>query len=206
MLSARDIGLSYGSTVALAGASATVAEGSVVALVGPSGSGKSSMLYCMAGLLRPNAGEILFKDVRIDELSENARADLRRKEFGFVFQFAELVPELTLRQNIALPLELNNVARATVKGRVTELVELLGIADQADRRPAQVSGGQAQRAAVARAIAHRPSMLSPTSRRGPPIPSTGRSCSTPSSTWHERAAPPSFWSPTTNASPTEQTE
>ncbi|AXH91806.1 ABC transporter ATP-binding protein [Micromonospora aurantiaca] len=159
MLSARDIGLSYGSTVALAGASATVAEGSVVALVGPSGSGKSSMLYCMAGLLRPNAGEILFKDVRIDELSENARADLRRKEFGFVFQFAELVPELTLRQNIALPLELNNVARATVKGRVTELVELLGIADQADRRPAQVSGGQAQRAAVARAIAHRPSML-----------------------------------------------
>ena len=159
MLPAREFGLCYGRTGALAGASDTVAEGSVVALVGPSGSGKSSMLYCMAGLLRPNAGEILFKDVRIDELSENARADLRRKEFGFVFQFAELVPELTLRQNIALPLELNNVARATVKGRVTELVELLGIADQADRRPAQVSGGQAQRAAVARAIAHRPSML-----------------------------------------------
>lgn len=159
MLSARDVGLAYGKTVALAGASVTVAEGSVVALVGASGSGKSSMLYCLAGLLQPDSGEILLGGVRLNDLSEDDRSDLRRKNFGFVFQFAELVPELTLRQNIALPLELNGWRRSAQRKRVTELLEQLDIQEQADRRPVQVSGGQAQRAAVARAIAHRPQVL-----------------------------------------------
>lgn len=159
MLSARDVGLAYGKTVALAGASVTVAEGSVVALIGASGSGKSSLLYCLAGLLTPDTGEIRFDGVLLNGLSEDDRSDLRRKDFGFVFQFAELVPELTLRQNIALPLELNRWRRSARKQRVDELLEQLDIHQQADRRPVQVSGGQAQRAAVARAIAHRPRML-----------------------------------------------
>lgn len=159
MLLARDLMLSYGSTVALAGASATAREASVTALVGPSGSGKSSLLYCMAGLFRPDSGDVLLDDVHLTQLSEDQRSDLRRKDFGFVFQFAELVPELTLRQNIGLPLELNGVARRERNERIDELVEMLGIADQAGRRPAQVSGGQAQRAAVARAMAHRPRVL-----------------------------------------------
>lgn len=159
MLRACDLELTYGSTVALAGASATVRDGSVVAIVGPSGSGKSSLLHCLAGLFTPDAGTVWLDDVCVSDLSDDARSDLRRRDFGFVFQFAELVPELTLRQNISLPLDLNRVPRATRRRRVEELVELLGIGEQADRRPAQVSGGQAQRAAVARAMAHRPRLL-----------------------------------------------
>lgn len=159
MLSARDVGLTYGKTVALAGASATVAEGSVVALIGASGSGKSSLLYCLAGLLTPDTGEIRLDDVVLNNLSEDERSELRRKHFGFVFQFAELVPELTLRENIALPLDLNGWRRADRKKRVDDLLEQLDIVGQADRRPVQVSGGQAQRAAVARAIVHRPRLL-----------------------------------------------
>ncbi|GII24096.1 ABC transporter ATP-binding protein [Planosporangium mesophilum] len=159
MLSARDVGLTYGKTVALAGASATVAEGSVVALIGASGSGKSSLLYCLAGLLTPDTGEIRLDDVLLNNLSEDERSELRRKHFGFVFQFAELVPELTLRENIALPLELNGWRRADRKKRVDDLLQQLDIVEQADRRPVQVSGGQAQRAAVARAIVHRPRLL-----------------------------------------------
>jgi putative ABC transport system ATP-binding protein len=159
VLSARDVGLTYGKTVALAGASATVAEGSVVALIGASGSGKSSLLYCLAGLLTPDTGEIRLDDVVLNNLSEDERSELRRKHFGFVFQFAELVPELTLRENIALPLDLNGWRRADRKKRVDDLLEQLDIVGQADRRPVQVSGGQAQRAAVARAIVHRPRLL-----------------------------------------------
>jgi putative ABC transport system ATP-binding protein len=159
VLSARDVGLTYGRTAALAGAGVTVAEGSVVALVGASGSGKSSLLYCLAGLLTPDTGEIRLDDVLLNNLSEDERSDLRRKDFGFVFQFAELVPELTLRENIALPLELNGWRRSARKKRVNDLLEQLDIHQQADRRPVQVSGGQAQRAAVARAIAHRPRLL-----------------------------------------------
>jgi putative ABC transport system ATP-binding protein len=159
VLSARDVGLTYGKTVALAGASATVAEGSVVALSGASGSGKSSLLYCLAGLLTPDTGEIRLDDVLLNNLSEDERSELRRKHFGFVFQFAELVPELTLRENIALPLELNGWRRADRKKRVDDLLHQLDIVEQADRRPVQVSGGQAQRAAVARAIVHRPRLL-----------------------------------------------
>jgi putative ABC transport system ATP-binding protein len=159
MLSAHDLELRYGSTVALAGADATVDEGSVTALVGPSGSGKSSLLYCLAGLLKPDAGRVRLDGVVLTDLAERQRSDLRRQDFGFVFQFAELVPELTLRQNISLPLELNGVPRRERAARVDELLGLLGIADQANRRPALVSGGQAQRAAVARALVHRPRVL-----------------------------------------------
>ncbi|WP_326557154.1 ABC transporter ATP-binding protein [Micromonospora sp. NBC_01796] len=159
MLSAENLTLSYGSTVALANASATVHRGEVVAFVGPSGSGKSTMLYCMAGLLHPDGGKVSFDGVDLTKLDDPSRSDLRRRDFGFVFQFAELVPELSLRENIMLPLELNGVGRRDRRARVEELLQQLGIEEQADRRPAKVSGGQAQRAAVARAMAHRPRVL-----------------------------------------------
>lgn len=159
MLSAEEVTLSFGKTVALAGASATVHRGEVLALVGPSGSGKSTMLYCMAGLLQPDGGKVEFDGKVLTKLGDDARSDLRRREFGFVFQFAELVPELSLRENVALPLELNGVPRRQREARVDELLDRLGITEQADRRPAKVSGGQAQRAAVARAMAHRPRVL-----------------------------------------------
>ena len=92
---AVDIVLSFGATQALRGASLTVENGEIVAVMGPSGSGKSTLLHCLAGILRPNSGEVRFDDRRIDPMSESERSALRRDRFGFVFQFGQLVPELT---------------------------------------------------------------------------------------------------------------
>jgi putative ABC transport system ATP-binding protein len=159
MLSARDLSLAFGATVALAGASATVASGEAVAIVGPSGCGKSTFLYCLAGLLRPSQGTVSFNGTDIASLTDAGRSQLRREHFGFVFQFAELVPDLTLRENISLPLELNGVRGSARHRRVDEVIGLLNLGDECDRRPAKVSGGQAQRAAVARALVHRPKIV-----------------------------------------------
>ncbi|TWH69635.1 ABC transporter ATP-binding protein [Micromonospora olivasterospora] len=159
MLNAIDVRYSFGQTVALADASATVAPGEKVALVGPSGSGKTTFLYCLAGLLRPGRGQVLFNGKDLAKMSDEERSDLRLRSFGFVFQFAELVPELTIRENVALPLDLAGVDRAERAERVALLLDRLGLTSEAGRRPAQVSGGQAQRAAVARAIVHRPSVV-----------------------------------------------
>ncbi|MER5220764.1 ABC transporter ATP-binding protein [Streptomyces flaveus] len=159
MLAADNLTLSFGRTVALASASATVRRGEVVAVRGPSGSGKSTMLQCMAGLVRPDSGVVTFDGTELTSLSGRRRSQLRLRQFGFVFQNCELVPELTLRENVMLPLELTGFPRARRAGRVAELLDRLDIAWDADRRPAQVSGGQAQRAAVARAVAHRPGVV-----------------------------------------------
>jgi putative ABC transport system ATP-binding protein len=158
-LVADGVHLSYGRTVALAGANATVSPGETVALVGPSGSGKSSLLYCLAGLIVPDRGSVRFGDLDLTKLTDDQRSDVRRSRFGFVFQFAELVPELTLRENIMLPMELNGIGRRERQSRASELIERLDLVEHADRRPSRVSGGQAQRAAVARAVAHRPAVV-----------------------------------------------
>jgi putative ABC transport system ATP-binding protein len=159
MLIADSVGYSFGQTKALAEASATVVPGEKLALVGPSGSGKTTFLYCLAGLLRPESGHVEFEGRDLARMTDDARSALRLRSFGFVFQFAELVPELTLRENVALPMDLAGVPRARRTARVRDLLDRLGLADHADRRPAQVSGGQAQRAAVARAVAHRPAVV-----------------------------------------------
>lgn len=159
MLEATDLRLTYGPTVALASAAATVAPGEVVALTGPSGSGKTSLLYCLAGLVRPDSGSVTFEGRDLTRLTDNDRAQTRRRHFGFVFQFAELVPELTLRENVELPLQLVGRSGRERRERVNELLERLDIVAEADRRPGQVSGGQAQRAAVARALAHTPDVV-----------------------------------------------
>jgi putative ABC transport system ATP-binding protein len=158
-LRARQVRLAYGSTVALDGADLAIRAGEVVALVGPSGSGKSSLLYCLAGLLAPDSGEIILGATSLVGLSEDASAQLRRSSMGFVFQFGELVPELSLHENIELPLRLLGRSRRAARRSAAEYVERLGIADVAERRPDEVSGGQAQRAAVARAVIHRPRVV-----------------------------------------------
>ena len=96
--------LSFGATPALRGASLTVAAGEILAVMGPSGSGKSTLLHCLAGILKPDRGEVLFAGRRVDTMGEQARSSLRRDHFGFVFQFGQLVPELTAEENVALPL------------------------------------------------------------------------------------------------------
>lgn len=158
-LIAEDLHLRYGESVALRGATLGVSTGEIVAVVGESGSGKTSLLYCLAALITPNRGRIHLDGTEITKLHVDAAAELRRSRFGFVFQFGELVPELTIAENIALPLEMLRLRRRVVRRRVDELIEQLGIGDLRSRRPAQVSGGEAQRAAVARAVAHRPDIV-----------------------------------------------
>jgi putative ABC transport system ATP-binding protein len=157
-LQARDLRLAFGSTLALNRASLTVVPGEVVALMGPSGSGKSTLLHCLAGILRPDSGEVWFEGQRVDTLSERDRSALRLARFGFVFQFGELVPELTIRENVLLPLQLLRAGPDAFE-RADALLEELEITNIANLRVTEVSGGEAQRAAVVRALVHRPAVI-----------------------------------------------
>ena len=112
LIEARDMVLSFGQTPALRGASVSVAGGEILAVMGPSGSGKSTLLHCLAGILTPDAGEVWFDGRRVDTMGETERSALRRDQFGFVFQFGQLVPELTAEENVALPLLLGGTRRA----------------------------------------------------------------------------------------------
>ena len=111
LIEARDVVKSFGQTPALRGASVTVSPGEILAIMGPSGSGKSTLLHCLAGIFAPDHGEVWFNGQRLDTLGEDERTKLRRTVFGFVFQFGQLVPELTTADNVALPLLLNRMRR-----------------------------------------------------------------------------------------------
>jgi putative ABC transport system ATP-binding protein len=148
-----------GGTVALDDVSVEVAAGELVALLGPSGCGKSTLLNLVGCIDLPDRGEVRIDGVVTTELSDDALTQLRRDSIGTVFQFFNLLPTLTLRENIALPLILQNRSGADVQRRVNDALEAVGIADRADSLPANVSGGQLQRAAIARAIVHEPAIL-----------------------------------------------
>jgi putative ABC transport system ATP-binding protein len=156
LLTAKGVTKSFGATPALCGVDIAVGAGEVLAVMGPSGSGKSTLLHCLAGILRPDAGEVHFQGQRIDQLSERARTLLRRDRFGFVFQFGQLVPELPAVENVMLPLILSGVRRSAARVRSTELLDRLELTGLEARLPGELSGGQAQRVAVARALVSRP--------------------------------------------------
>lgn len=141
---------------ALDGVSLVMPAGSVNVVVGASGSGKSTLLMCLAGLEAPTRGRVVHSDVDVYGLDDRRRAAWRLRTIGLVFQNSELVPELTLRDNIALPLELLGTGRRDALKRADHLAEILDLSESNKRRPSEVSGGQAQRAAVGRALAHRP--------------------------------------------------
>jgi putative ABC transport system ATP-binding protein len=159
LVSAMGLRLSYGDTPALDGCSLTVEAGERVAMMGPSGSGKSTLLHCLAGVLRPDAGTVVFDGVDVSSLSESRRSRLRLERMGVVFQFGDLVPELSLAENVMLPAQLLGMPSAEARSRALSLLDELGVAEVADRRAGTVSGGQAQRAAVARAIVHEPPVI-----------------------------------------------
>jgi len=159
VLTARDVTLAFGETPALRGASLDVDAGEILAIMGPSGSGKSTLLHCLAGILVPDSGEIHFDGRRLDTLDENARSALRRDTFGFVFQFGQLVPELTAEENVALPLLLNGVRRGQAVREARAWFPRLGIDGLGHRRSGELSGGQAQRVALARGLVARPRVL-----------------------------------------------
>ncbi|MGV9328413.1 ABC transporter ATP-binding protein [Streptosporangium sandarakinum] len=159
LLEARGVERSYGRTPALREASLSVAAGEVLAIMGPSGSGKSTLLHCLAGIFTPDAGEVWFDGRRLDTLSDARRSELRRTAFGFVFQFGQLVPELTAADNVALPLLLGRTGRRQAYRRALDWLRRLELEDLAGRRTGELSGGQAQRVAVARALVTRPKVI-----------------------------------------------
>lgn len=159
MLETRDVSLSYGATQALRDVSLQIDPGASVALMGASGSGKSSLLHCLGGVILPDEGSILVDGVDLTGLSDRERSRLRLERIGMIFQFGDLVPELTLIENVMLPLQLLGRRTTEARRRATDLLGLLGIADLADSRTGAVSGGQAQRASVARAMVHEPKIV-----------------------------------------------
>ncbi|MFE9613699.1 ABC transporter ATP-binding protein [Streptomyces sp. NPDC006012] len=159
LLCAEDLHKAYGPTVALNGAAFSIHPGEVVAVMGPSGSGKSTLLHCLAGIVPPDSGSISYAGRELATMSDTQRSLLRRSEFGFVFQFGQLVPELTCVENVALPLRLNGTARKEAERTALGWMERLEVDDLRGKRPGEVSGGQGQRVAVARALVTDPRVL-----------------------------------------------
>lgn len=159
MLAVADLVKGFGARRILDGLSLQVAAGEYVAIVGESGAGKSTLLNLVAGLDVPDAGRILLDGTDITRLDENARTRLRREKVGFVFQAFHILPQLTLAQNVMLPLVLLGVPSAERHARAKEMLTAVGLADRADAAPAQLSGGELQRVALARALVHRPAIV-----------------------------------------------
>jgi putative ABC transport system ATP-binding protein len=159
VLEAQNLVLSFGETPALRGANLAVKKGEVLAMMGPSGSGKSTLLHCLAGILVPDSGEIYVDGERLDAMSEKQRSALRRDRFGFVFQFGQLVPELTAEENVALPLLLGGARRQEALGVARTWFERLQLDGLERHRAGEMSGGQAQRVALARGMVARPEVL-----------------------------------------------
>jgi len=175
IMRARGLEMSFGQTRALRGVDLDLLTGEVLAVTGPSGSGKSTLLHVMAGVLVPDAGSVGYHggkasgdvsaqvaediSVNIAALDEAARSRLRLNEFGFIFQFGQLLPDLSALDNVTIPLLLAGAPRRKALARARETLGELGLSEHLDKRPGQLSGGQAQRAAVARALVTSPRIL-----------------------------------------------
>lgn len=159
ILSGEELAKSYGHTTVLHEASLAVGKGESVAVMGPSGSGKSTLLYCLSGVVAPDNGSVIFDGNRVDTFSDTRRAELRRSAFGFVFQFPGLLPELSVEENVALPLMLNGISHGEAVARARKLLPALGLEKFERRRPGELSGGQAQRVGIARALILEPAVV-----------------------------------------------
>ena len=175
IMRARGLEMSFGQTRALRGVDLDLLTGEVLAVTGPSGSGKSTLLHVMAGVLVPDAGSVGYHggkasgdvsaqvaediSVNIAALDEAARSRLRLNEFGFIFQFGQLLPDLSALDNVTIPLLLAGASRRKALAQARETLGELGLSEHLDKRPTQLSGGQAQRAAVARALVTNPRLL-----------------------------------------------
>jgi len=158
-LSARGLVKRFGTTTALAGVDLDLAAGASLAVMGPSGSGKSTLLHCLAGILVPDSGTVHLDGVEVSALDERERSLLRRRRLGFVFQFGQLLPELPAVENVALPSMLLGVRRPQALDVARQWLAALGLAGMEERRPGELSGGQAQRVAIARALVTGPAVV-----------------------------------------------
>jgi putative ABC transport system ATP-binding protein len=158
-LSARGVSKNFGEVHALREVSIDIPAGQSVAVMGPSGSGKSTLLHCLAGILMPDAGDVSLGDEPVSLSSDAARSRLRLERMGFVFQDGQLLPELPALENVALPLLLLGRPRAEAFGRAADWLDRLGLGGLERRRPGQLSGGQAHRVAIARAMVGSPAVV-----------------------------------------------
>ncbi|MBX9423974.1 MULTISPECIES: ABC transporter ATP-binding protein [Streptomyces] len=159
ILRAEGVDLSYGTEQAVSNVDLTLRRGEVAAIMGSSGSGKSSLLYCLAGVLPPTSGTVTFDGVQLSTLPDGELSALRRTRLGFVFQYGELLPELTVEENAALPLRLAGISKSHAHAMAAQILGRLGMGDLLRRRTSKLSGGQCQRVAVARALVHRPDVV-----------------------------------------------
>ena len=158
-LTGRNLVKNFGAVKALAGVDVTIPAGQSVAVMGPSGSGKSTLLHCLSGILPVTSGEITVGGTSVTGLNDAGRSRLRLKVFGFVFQDGQLVPELPANENVALPLMLAGASRRSAIREANSWLTKVGLESERKRRPGEMSGGQAQRVAMARALASSPSVV-----------------------------------------------
>src|SRR5882757_3384412 len=149
----------YGDVVGLAGVDVAVRSGEALAVMGPSGNGKTTLLHVLAGILTPDQGEVWLDGERVDQLGDAARTVLRRRRLGFVFQDNQLLAELPADENVALPLMVDGISRRDAIGRARAMLAQVGLAAEVGRRPGELSGGQAQRVAIARALVGEPQVV-----------------------------------------------
>ena len=159
MIELDNITRSFGSLQVLKGISLNIDRGEVVSITGPSGAGKTTLLQIMGSLDRPNGGKVLYDGQDITKMSEKEISAFRNKHIGFVFQFHQLLPEFTALENITIPMLIAGQGMRQANARAKELLDLLGLAERADHKPAELSGGEKQRIAVARALANQPDVI-----------------------------------------------
>ena len=159
LLVAKDIWKQYGTVPVLKGVSLDLSKGELVSIVGPSGAGKSTLLYILSSLEKADKGQIFFQNVAIDQLNNQQLAQFRNTRIGFVFQFHHLLPEFTAIENIAIPGWIGKQDKKTVAKKALELLDFLGLAEKQDKKPHQLSGGEQQRIAVARALINQPAII-----------------------------------------------
>ena len=159
MVELEGITKSFGSLQVLKGIDLTIAKGEIVSIVGPSGAGKTTLLQIMGTLDRPDSGRVVLNGTEVNRLNEKALSAFRNKEIGFVFQFHQLLPEFTALENVAIPALIRGESAGNARRKAMEMLELMGLQDRASHKPAELSGGEKQRVAVARALVNRPSAV-----------------------------------------------
>jgi lipoprotein-releasing system ATP-binding protein len=159
MIEVQGITKSFGSLQVLKGIDLHIAKGEIVSIVGPSGAGKTTLLQIIGTLDSPDSGSVCVDSIDTTRLSQKALSDFRNRHLGFVFQFHQLLPEFTAIENIMIPAYIAGTSRSTAKSRATELLQFMGLTDRANHKPAELSGGEKQRIAVARALMNNPAVI-----------------------------------------------
>ena len=159
MIKTTSINKSFGSLEVLKGISLEVKKGEIVSIIGPSGAGKTTLLQIMGTLDKADSGELLIDGTDVSKLNDNKLSEFRNKHIGFIFQFHQLLPEFTALENVMIPAMIAHRSKSDAKARALELLQFMGLEDRAEHKPAELSGGEKQRVAVARALMNKPDVV-----------------------------------------------